>query len=376
MDRRNFIRNSIIALGGCCLLYDVKFCHDNQEELVSAISHINPYLEQKYLLKSELPKKLRIDACSMCQLNCPGCFVRLNEEKVRKSCGFGYLKFKDFKKLVDENDIQEVALSNLGEIFLNPELIDIIRYAYEKDIRLSALTGVNLNYLTDEMAEALVKYDFGPINVSIDGATPKTYAIYRRGGDFHTVINNIKKINYYKSKYDSPNPDLTYKFILFGHNEHEIDKAKRLAESLDMHISFVPNYYDRYSPVKDLEMIKKKTGLDLRKSFNEITSENYKKNPNANWWHCKYLWSAPQINWDGKVLGCCHLYWDCFGGNAFKEGLQNALNNPKYIYAKNMIANNKKPKPDIPCSNCELFKFLKDHKIRVKPKNKQGTEWA
>ena len=33
---------------------------------------------------------------------------------------------------------------------------------------------------------------------------------------------------------------------------------------------------------------------------------------------CDQLWSGPQINWDGKVLGCCRNFWDEFGGNALR----------------------------------------------------------
>lgn len=374
MDRRKFIKNSMMVVGCSCAASYAKINFDNQETTYDGVKLTHEEMEQKFLSKDELPNKLRVDACSLCQLNCPCCFVRLNSDKVEQNGGLGYLKFLNFKKLVDENNIKEIELSNLGEIFLNPELLDIIKYAYEKNIILTATTGVNLNYLTDEMAEALVKYQFNRVTVSIDGASKETYAIYRRGGDFNTVINNIKKINFYKMQYQSTFPLLDYKFILFGHNEHEIDKAIEIANSLEMNIIFAPNFSDGYSPVKDLQVIKNKTGLDLTKNFLEILYEKYKENPNSNWWNCKCMWNAPQINWDGKVLGCCSLFWDNFGGNVFKDGLLKALNNPKFIYAKNILANNKEPLRSIPCSTCVVFSFLKKHNIEIKPKNKQATE--
>ena len=47
--------------------------------------------------------------------------------------GQGFLSFKNFKKLVDDNPyIEIIELSHCGEIFLNPELIEIIKYAHEK----------------------------------------------------------------------------------------------------------------------------------------------------------------------------------------------------------------------------------------------------
>ena len=41
---------------------------------------------------------------------------------------------------------------------------------------------------------------------------------------------------------------------------------------------------------------------------------------------CHQLWDAPQINWDGKILGCCRNFWGDFGGNAFTEGLFQSVN--------------------------------------------------
>ena len=38
---------------------------------------------------------------------------------------------------------------------------------------------------------------------SIDGASSATYKIYRKGGDFETVMANIRKINEFKAKYQS-----------------------------------------------------------------------------------------------------------------------------------------------------------------------------
>ena len=224
MDRRKFIKASL-CMGAAVSLCGCAYC--------SKIIYDSTRPENEFKLKSvsDLPKNVRLEACNMCQLKCPACAIRkLEQEIIEKAKGFGYLKFKDFKKFVDKHDfIEEIELSNNGEIFLNPELDDIIKYAYEKGITLTAYNGVNLNTVSEKTLENLVKYKFKRMTVSIDGATPEVYKIYRRGGDFNTVINNIKTINKFKKQYNSEYPHLTWQFILFGHNEHEIDKAKKFA---------------------------------------------------------------------------------------------------------------------------------------------------
>ena len=140
------------------------------------------------------PIKIRLDASTACQLKCPTCPTARGD--IAKSIGSGFLKFEDFKDLIDLNcRVKEIELSNWGEIFLNPEIIKIIKYAYLKKVALRCDTGANFNSVSDEDLEALVKYQFRSITCSIDGASSETYKMYRKGGDFKTVMANITQIN-------------------------------------------------------------------------------------------------------------------------------------------------------------------------------------
>lgn len=377
MNRRDFIKNSLLVIGGAsCLTCGSKILYDyNEETSLDGVKLSEQQLKYRYKSKKDLPRSIFLDACTLCQLNCPRCYMRMYPEKVKKGFGLGYLKFKNFKKLVDNNNFKRIELANNGEMFLNPELPEIVKYAFYKNINLHAIVGVNLNYLTDEMAEALVKYQFRQITVSIDGATPKTYAIYRRGGDFNTVINNVKKINYFKKKYNSQYPILTYKFILFGHNEHEIDQAKDLAKKLDMEMLFMQNFDKSYSPVKNKELIKQKTGVDTSFSQREYIATMYQKD-HKQYFFCKDLWATPHVNWDGRIVTCCDVQNEDFGGNAFKDGLLKALNNSKILYAKSVVAENVKPIAEIPCSTCIIHKLVTKMNLKIKPQDLRGDFWV
>lgn len=327
-------------------------------------------LEEKHLIeiyknKDELPKKIRIDASTICQLNCVLCYMRKNPEQVKNGCKLGFLSFENFKNLVDDNDFTEIELSNSGEIFLNPELINIIEYAHHKRIKLTATNGVNLNTLSDEMAEALVIYQFERLHISIDGASQESYSKYRVNGNYDQVIENIKKILYYKQKHNSPRPFLIWKFILFGHNEHEIIKAKEEAKKLGMDLIFDINWDPSFSPVINKDFVSKETGISYFDNYSIKLISDCKKDPN-HWFYCKMLWEQPQINWDGQLLGCCSLYNNNFGCNVFEDGFFNAMNNPKLIYAKNILTRNALPSPDVPCGNCWCFEDMKKNDFWLK----------
>lgn len=279
----------------------------------------------------ELPKQIKLEACSICQLDCTVCYMRkaYKEDSQHKLKKLGYLKFENFRKVVDGFQFYRIELSNSGEIFLNPELDEIIKYGYEKNIELNASNGTNLNYLPDKTAENLVKYKFNFLELSIDGASQETYSIYRRNGDFNKVIDNIKKINRFKEKYNSQYPEIYYKFIVFGHNEHEMLKAKQLAEDLNTKIIFSPNYDPNYSPIVDKEMVKKITGWpstneeDLLEIYHVV--------------FCHQLWSCPQFDYDGELLGCCCNPFESFGGNLFEDGYFNAMNHPKVVNLRKLL---------------------------------------
>ena len=315
--------------------------------------------QSQYLLNQPyIIRKVRLDASTLCQLKC-SCCPNGRGILEKTVIGKGFLSFENFKKFVDFNPyIKQIELSNWGEIFLNPELGKIIKYAHEKNVILTANGGVNLNYLSDYIAEMLIKYHFNHLTVSLDGTSQKSYKIYRINGDFNKVLENIKKINYFKKKYNSEYPELTWKFVVFGHNEHEIPKARKMAEDLGMDFRISFNWDRNYSPIKNKDSVKKESGM------NSYSKDSFKeKNERDFHFYCCQFWNSPQINWNGELLGCC-VNTKIFFGNVFKEGLKECLNSEKYIYAKKMLLGIAKPREDIPCLYCHSFKDIMNNPIR------------
>lgn len=273
--------------------------------------------------------------------------------------GKGYLKFDDFKNLVENNPcIQSIELSMSGEIFLNPELIDIIKFANKNNIKLTAYNGVNFNNISDKMIESLVKYNFKGLTVSIDGASNETYSQYRRKGNFDKVIGNIKKLNKYKTLYKSKYPNLRWQFILMNHNDHEILKAKEMSKELKIEkIYFLLPWDGEYIP-KNVDFVEKETDLIFQKS----TYEKYKakhKNPNKHLL-CYQLWKQPQFNWDGRFLGCCCGTYIDLGINIFTQGYEKSLKSPKLKYMKKVLQGKCEPDNSIPCIHCNTYKLMKE----------------
>jgi MoaA/NifB/PqqE/SkfB family radical SAM enzyme len=301
-------------------------------------------------LQPVLTGSIRLEASSACQLRCPSCPTTTGHTE--RIVGKSVLRLADFVKLIDGNPwIGNVELSNYGEVFLNRDLLAIFRHAYERNVTLEIGNGANLNHVRDEVLEGLVRYRVAKMTCSIDGASQQTYARYRVRGNYERVIRHIRRINHFKRVLGSELPNLTWQFIAFGHNEHEISEARDLAAELDMDFLVKLNWDPEFSPVMDKDAISTATGTGAatRAEFREKHGSEY-------FGHiCEQLWNNPQINWDGKVLGCCRNFWGDFGGNAFRDGLIESLQHEKLTYARRMLQGREPARSDIPCTTCELY---------------------
>ena len=180
------------------------------------------------------PKKIRVEASSACQLRCPACPTGQRRTSTN-ACGTGYLKLKNFERLLANNPaIEQIELSNWGEVFLNPDFAGILEHAWHRRVKLTILNGANLNYATDQALEALVRYRLRELVVALDGACNETYQLYRVNGNFDRVIANVGRINRLKAQYHSDEPVLIWQFVLFGHNEQEIGQARRISQRADL----------------------------------------------------------------------------------------------------------------------------------------------
>lgn len=301
------------------------------------------------------PTQLRVEASSFCQLRCPSCPTTLGA--IDAAIGRGFLKLDDFRKLVDLNPwVKQVELSNYGEVFLNPQLLQILEYAARKGVAIHIGNGANLNHAGDDVLKGLVEHRVRRMTCSIDGASQESYSKYRIRGDFEKVIANIERINRYKEAFGCEFPQLTWQFVVFGHNEHEIDLARDMAARLNMAFVAKLTWDPKFSPIRDAESVRKKTGwkATTRGEYRDVHGESYAASI------CRQLWDDPQINWDGKVIGCCRNFWGDFGGNAFTDGLTESLNNERIAYAREMLLGGKPPRDDVPCATCELYHAMRD----------------
>lgn len=318
---------------------------------------------QKKIMKNSFimgyPYKLYIDPSSICNLHCPLCPAGQRREGRSR----GVMKFETFKRIIDELSpyLYEISIHNWGEPLVNNDFFRMVRYAHDRKIK--TVTSSNLNLLNEEKAEKIVRSGLDWLTVSIDGASPETYSKYRMGGDFNKVIENIKLIQKKKKELGRKNPIVNWQFLVMRQNEHEIEKARKMAKELGIEISFDMMRADFGKEIMEDDRTRIKNAMSFLPLNEKYSRYDYKKmQRKIKIKTCPFLWTQAAINWNGSVAPCCAVWEEKYDfGNINEQSFKKIWNNKIYIFSRELIAKKGKVKNKSGirtiCANCLRYGF-------------------
>ena len=306
--------------------------------------------------KSKNKSKLRskpylfyIDSVSYCNLQCPFCptGAKTNDRDRSK------LGIDQFKHLMDHmgDYLYEIVFCNWAEPFLNDDVPDMIRYAkkFHTPIRISSNLSIPLSR---KKAKNIITSGFEYLTVSADGATQESYEKYRVGGNLELIFKNIKLINELKKELGLTVPILEWQFIVFKHNEHEIELATKIAKELDIPIRFASAYVidsverDDWVPTTS-QYSQNIPTVDLKEEWQKNPISDYKKDS-----PCRWLWSAMVFGSDLSVSPCDGIINTANSFGKF-DTLKNTWNNNKFVSAREFFKTGKVD-PELICCKCPV----------------------
>lgn len=243
-----------------------------------------------------LPVSISFEPTTSCNLRCPECPSGLRAF-TRPT---GMLQKNFFKETIDQlhKELLYLIFYFQGEPYLNPDFLDMIKYASSKNIYTA--TSTNAHYLNDDNAKRTIESGLDRLIISIDGATQDVYEQYRVGGKLSKVLEGTKKVVKWKKEMKSKTPYIVFQFLVVRPNEHQIEDVKKLAKEIG-----VDDVWFKTAQVYDYENDPNKLIPTIDKySRYKKTSKGYEfKGKLAN--HCWRLWHDPVITWDGLVAPCC-----------------------------------------------------------------------
>lgn len=173
---------------------------------------------------------LQIELTSKCQASCPMCLRNVYGGLKNSHLIIDEWTFEEFKDIITEDILKRVnhilLCGQYGDPLLNPYLKDICRYITEINPNVLLVIHTNGSLYKEEwwkdFANILPKYH--SVVFGIDGLED-THSIYRIGTDYNKIISNMKA-------FISAGGLVTWDFIRFNHNEHQVNAARELSKQL------------------------------------------------------------------------------------------------------------------------------------------------
>lgn len=243
-----------------------------------------------------LPFTISFEPTTACNLRCPECPSGLRAF-TRPT---GRLRTDFFRRVLDELHQQLVYLYFYfqGEPYLNPDFLDMVRYASERGIY--TVTSTNGHFLNDENARRTIESGLDRIIISIDGTTQETYESYRIGGSLQSVLDGTRRLVAWKKQLKSRTPHIIFQFLVVRPNEHQIEDVKQIGKEIgvdEVKLKTAQVYdYEQGNPLIPT--------IDQYSRYRKQADGTYSvKNKLLN--HCWKLWHSCVITWDGRIVPCC-----------------------------------------------------------------------
>jgi radical SAM protein with 4Fe4S-binding SPASM domain len=289
------------------------------------------------------PVSVSVEPTTSCNLRCPECPSGLRAF-TRPT---GMLEKNFFRDTINQlsKDLLYLIFYFQGEPYLNPEFLEMVRYASKKGIYTA--TSTNAHYLNDANAKKTVESGLDRLIISIDGTTQDVYEQYRVGGKLEKVLEGTRNIMKWKKELKSKTPFVFFQFLVVKPNEHQIENIKQLAKEIgvdDVRFKTAQVYDYENDPNNLIPTIDKFSRYKKNKK-GEFEFKNSLNN------HCWRLWHATVITWDGLVVPCCfdkdaqHRLGD-LKGMSFKQ----IWHNKNYVDFRKSILQSRS-NIDI-CANC------------------------
>ena len=174
-------------------------------------------------------RTVHLELTERCNASCPMCARNINGGETNPWLHDNELSLEDIKKIFPNDLIQQLnhiyMCGNFGDPIVAKDTLEIFRHF--SSVNSSILLSMNTNGSArqedwwTELASVLGK---GYVIFSIDGLTDTNH-LYRKGTNFERIIKNAKA-------FIDAGGRAVWEYIVFAHNEHQVEEARNLADEL------------------------------------------------------------------------------------------------------------------------------------------------
>lgn len=191
-------------------------------------------------------EKVYLEVTNRCNLNCQTC-IRTGWDI--QSGRMSFDSYRQILRMIEKLEPRPgLFLGGYGEPLTHPRILEMVELAGVRGLHVELITNGTL--LTAGAAAALAERGLDRLWISIDGASPESYATIRAGDYFPGIVQTLKRIQ----ETGSPRPALGIALVLMRSNLEELSEIQRLCREIGADQLFV-THLEAYSPDMDRETL-------------------------------------------------------------------------------------------------------------------------
>jgi radical SAM protein with 4Fe4S-binding SPASM domain len=326
-----------------------------------------------------LPRFVQIEPVGQCNLACRMCPVTLREDGPAR--GAAFMSFETFARILDELPaVTELHLQGMGEPFLHPRLIDMIRHAAGRGITVS--TNTNLTALSTRRIEDLIRSGLDTLHVSIDAADAPAYEYIRVGSKLSRVLRNLETLMDVRSRYGGGRPHVALVAVAMRRNLAQFPGLVRLAHRFGIDkVSVQQLAHDfseqamppRYAPMRgfvEAETLLDEDPATVARWFDEARIEasrlgvklqlppilpgTSRCDGKRGRERCDWPWRGAYLSYSGEAMPCCMIATPdrLSFGNVARDGVIKVWNSEAYEAFRTRLDSDDPPEI---CKGCAVY---------------------
>jgi MoaA/NifB/PqqE/SkfB family radical SAM enzyme len=192
--------------------------------------------------------KVYIEPTVACNLDCITCFRNAWEQPIGRMSEETFANILAGLKKLDP--IPDVYFGGIGEPLFHPKTIEWIAEVKALGVKKVELI-TNGTILTEKKSQQLIASGLDVLWVSLDGATPETYADVRLGAELPNIVNNLKRFAKLRKADHFPKPEIGIAFVAMKRNIADLPEVIKLGKSLKAKYFSVSNVQPATEEMQD-----------------------------------------------------------------------------------------------------------------------------
>ncbi len=181
--------------------------------------------------------KVYIEPTVACNLDCITCFRNAWDQPMGRMTEETFERF--LAGLKELSPLPGVYFGGIGEPLFHPKTIEWIGRVKQLGVKVELIT--NGTILNEKIARQLIDSGLDVLWVSMDGASPETYADVRMGAELPSIMKNLRRFAKMRKASHYPTPEIGIAFVAMKRNIADLPKVIQLGKSVKAQYFSVSN---------------------------------------------------------------------------------------------------------------------------------------